>query len=864
MKQFSTFFSKLLPLALAWGLSLPSWGQVINYSPVPLTAGSFTADVIANGTAAVSPVNSTTADVDGAGYYLISQDYYTATTPHTSGLPNTGLIPNSITGYSALTYQLASYSANNSLRLAAAGTGTATFATPTAASEVYVLAISGSGATTVTMTVNYSDGTNTAFASQSYPDWFTVSATQNVFGASGRASVTAPVSATAAANTAPFLSQVKLTIPAAKISTAITGISFTTTAGSGLLNVLAVSAGVPAPNCTAAPTSLQAVASTTSGGGTVLTSACASTSIYLSLAGATALTGYTYQWQSSTTSATAGFTDITGATSSTYTTTGQAVTTYYRVQVGCQFAGTGSTPTASTAVQVTQNAPTSCYCTPTYSNGGSGDYIARVQLGTLDNNTAATGNVSPYYTNYSAQQTGTTPTLQIPNLAQGSTATATLTFGPDTNQYNAIWIDFNQNGSFEASEYFAGPKATGNGVAITVSIVVPATATLGQTRMRVRGGDDSQPTSAQACGASSTTGYGEAEDYLVNMVVAPPCTPSTAAFSYGISPSYCVNGATNPIVTLATGATAGTFSSTTGLTINPATGAITLSSSTPGTYTITNTVAATATNCASTATTTVTITAAPTAGFSYATPGAGAACVGGTGTFAPVLASGATAGTYSSTTGLTINATTGVISLAGSVAGTYTVTNSVAATATTCAATSTATFTVNALPATPTLTTTGTPATGITLTSSAATGNQFYLNGVLIAGATGTSYLINSGTKNGSYTVTVTNAAGCSATSAAVNVTVTAATLAQASTALTVSPNPTPDGLVALELSGFREAVTLTVTNTLGQRVAESTVASSALGQKQMLNLSALPAGVYVLQARTASGAVEVRRIVRE
>jgi hypothetical protein len=772
MKKPFTFFSKLLPLALAWGLSLPGWGQV-TYSTVPLTAASFTADVVANGTAAAPPTSSTTTDVDAAGFYLISQDYYTATTPHTSGIPNNGTIQNTIAGPAALTYQLASLSANNSLRLAGASSGTLTFATPLAASEVYVLGLSGTALSTVDVTINYADGTTTLFAGQTYPDWFTANATRNVFGTSGRASTDTPVSATAAANTAPFLTQLKLAVPIASLNKAITSLTFAKAAGAGVLNLMAVSAGV-APLCSAAPTSLQAVASTTAAATTPLTAACPSTSIYLSASGASQA-GYTYQWQSSTTSATTGFANITGATGSTYIATGQAVTTYYRVLVGCQFAGTGSTPTTSAAVQVTQNAPTSCYCTPTYSNGGVSDYVARVQLGTLDNNTSAAGNVSPYYTNYSAQQTGTGATLQVPNLAQGNTATATLTFGADGNQYNAIWIDFNQNGSFETSEYFAGPKATG-ATPITVSIVVPATATLGQTRMRVRGGEDSQPTNAQACGASSTTGYGEAEDYLVNIVVAPACTPSTATFSYPAA-SYCTNGATAPTVALATGATAGTFSSTAGLTINATTGAITLSSSTAGTYTVTNTVAATATNCASTATATVTVAAAP---------------------------------------------------------------------------------------ATPTLTATGTAATGITLTSSAATGNQFYLNGTAIAGATGTSYLINSGTRNGSYTVTVTNAAGCSATSAAVAVAVTAATPAQASTALTVAPNPTPDGLISLELSGFREAVTLTVTNTLGQRVAESTVASTALGQKQTLNLSALPAGVYILQARTASGTLAVRRIVRE
>ena len=369
--------------------------------------------------------------------------------------------------------------------------------------------------------------------------------------------------------------------------------------------------------------------------------------------------------------------------------------------------------------------------------------------------------------------------------------------------------------------------------------------------------------------SSSTAGT-----YVVTYSVSGTCPSSStqtivitnapvATFSYPAGP-FCVSGTTNPTVTLGTGATAGTFTSANGLTINATTGAITLTSSTPGTYTVTNTIAAAGGCAATTATASITITAAPTAGFSYATPGTGAACAGGTGTFAPTLATGATAGTYSSTTGLSLNATTGVISLAGSAAGSYTITNTVAASGGCAAVTSTATFTVNPVPATPTLTTSGTPATGITLTSSAATGNQFYLGGVLIPGATAQTYLINSGTRNGSYTVVVTGTGGCTATSAAVNITVTATATAQAATSLTVYPNPTPDGQVQLELSGYREAVQLTISNTLGQRVQETTLPASALSRPQSLDLSALPAGVYVLQARTASGGVEVRRLVRE
>src|SRR5678816_4834229 len=67
---------------------------------------------------------------------------------------------------------------------------------------------------------------------------------------------------------------------------------------------------------------------------------------------------------------------------------------------------------------------------------------------------------------------------------------------------------------------------------------------------------------------------------------------SVATFSYAGSP-YCQNS-TNPLPAFSGGAVAGTFSSTPGLVFaNVNTGEIDLSASTPGTYTVTNTIAAT-------------------------------------------------------------------------------------------------------------------------------------------------------------------------------------------------------------------------------------------------------------------------------
>ncbi len=93
---------------------------------------------------------------------------------------------------------------------------------------------------------------------------------------------------------------------------------------------------------------------------------------------------------------------------------------------------------------------------------------------------------------------------------------------------------------------------------------------------------------------------------------------------------------------------------------------------------------------------------------------------------------------------------------------------------------------------------------------------------------------------------------------------VTATAAAQAASLLQLYPNPTPDGRLTLELGGYREAVQLTVSNALGQRVFSRELPAGALGQAQALSLGSLPAGVYVLQARTASGALESRRFVRE
>ena len=326
-----------------------------------------------------------------------------------------------------------------------------------------------------------------------------------------------------------------------------------------------------------------------------------------------------------------------------------------------------------------------------------------------------------------------------------------------------------------------------------------------------------------------------------------------ATFSYGWA-AYCVAG-TNPSPVLPTTSTAGAFSSTTGLALNASTGTITLSTSTPGTYIITNTVAATGGCAATTATTSITITATPPVALTTTTPTT--FCQGGTVVLTAPAGPGNTYQFYLN--GVTIaGATAATYPAAASGAYTVLVTNPGG-----CSATSPATaVVVNARPATPTLSAQYN-GTSTTLTSSAATGNQFYLNGTAIAGATAPTYVVN-GTpaQLGAYTVVTTNATGCPSAPSA-PLTVTSSVKPLAGTSLNVYPNPTPDGRLQVELNGYRQTAELVIFNALGQVVFTTTIPAATGPNTQSVNLMHLPSGVYILRVKTVGG-LDTRRIVRE
>ncbi len=228
-------------------------------------------------------------------------------------------------------------------------------------------------------------------------------------------------------------------------------------------------------------------------------------------------------------------------------------------------------------------------------------------------------------------------------------------------------------------------------------------------------------------------------------------------FSYTGTP-YCLNAA-NPTPILVVGSSAGTFSSTGSLAfVSTTTGQVDLSTSTAGTYTVTNTIPASGGCPVVTGTSNITITAPSVGTFTYtSTP----YCQNAANPL-PVYSGGGVAGTFSTSAGLSINSGNGLVNLASSTPGSYVVTNSIAATGGCAATTYTAPITINALPVVTVNSSTICSGQTATLTANGAV-SYSWSAGVT---STGTNTATVSPATNSSYTVTGTTN-GCSATAVA-------------------------------------------------------------------------------------------------
>ncbi len=162
-----------------------------------------------------------------------------------------------------------------------------------------------------------------------------------------------------------------------------------------------------------------------------------------------------------------------------------------------------------------------------------------------------------------------------------------------------------------------------------------------------------------------------------------------------------------------------------------------------------------------------------------------------------------------------------------------------------CQSTGTATMTVGAAPPTPTFT-----QLGNILTSSSATGYQWYLNGSPIPGETN-QILDISLYGSGFYSVWVDNGSGCQASSVVVNLVPTNVHLISVFTGAEISPNPAHEVINVVFKSVIDKDINYSVINSLGQTVRTGKLKNGAFDAS--IDLDGLANGLYTLSLNLRS-----------
>lgn len=163
-----------------------------------------------------------------------------------------------------------------------------------------------------------------------------------------------------------------------------------------------------------------------------------------------------------------------------------------------------------------------CSCNPSTLDC-SYENITKVVFAGINNSSACSTNGYGNYTDINPAQ-----------VVKGESYPLSVTVTCDGTEYVGAWFDFNKNGIFESTEYFSVGNTSTSNTTLTQNILIPLTAESGMVRMRIRQNYNAAIVNTESCTTTST--YGEVEDYYVNIceVPAKPETPLSNSPQCGV------------------------------------------------------------------------------------------------------------------------------------------------------------------------------------------------------------------------------------------------------------------------------------------------------------------------------------------
>jgi hypothetical protein len=282
---------------------------------------------------------------------------------------------------------------------------------------------------------------------------------------------------------------------------------------------------IAAPACSGTPSPGSITASSIS--------SCSSISLSSTLSITTPMTesGLTYQWQESTNNS--DFTDISGQTNpSSCVITLTSVNKYYRLKVTCSNGGGIGYSSSQLIYYDCTN-----YCIPTFTSGV--EPIVNVTFNTINNTSSSTCSVGSQFENFTNNSTNVIRDQSYSLSVTGNTC-------GNWTHYIRAYFDWNSDGYYldSGESYDLGTINNNTAGVVNQSILIPVTASLGNTRMRIMKLYNGYPSGPCQTG----TGFGQAEDYSIvicaNPTITSPTVNSTPSICDGSNTSFSVTATT--------------------------------------------------------------------------------------------------------------------------------------------------------------------------------------------------------------------------------------------------------------------------------------------------------------------------------